>query len=189
MGKTEALARGYDFLGNIAIVKFDRKQKAGDKKKFAQELMAGNRSVRTVLEKAKKFSGRLRTMKTKFIFGEKTKEALYKENGCEFRFNVETCYFSPRLSSERKEIADMVRKGEEVLVLFGGVAPFAVVIAKSAKPKLVVSVELGKDCSRYAIENAKRNKVDVRVIQGDVRRVLPKMKENTKKSLIFGLCF
>lgn len=175
MGKTEAIARGYDVLGNIAIVKFDRKQKSSDKKKFAEELMKNNRNIRTVLEKAKKFSGRLRTMKTKYISGERTKEALYKENGCEFRFNVETCYFSPRLSTERKEIADMVKKNEEVLVLFGGVAPFAVVIAKSAKPKLVVSVELGKDCSRYAIENAKRNKVDVRIIQGDVRKKVPKL--------------
>lgn len=177
MGKTEALTRGYDVFGNIAIVKFDRKQKSKDKKRFAQELLETNKSVRTVLEKSRKFSGRLRTMKTKYVLGEKTLESLYRENGCEFRFNVETCYFSPRLSSERKEIADMIKKNEEVLVLFGGVAPFAVVIAKSGKPKLVVSVELGKDCSRYAVENAKRNKVDVRVIQGDVRRVLPRMKE------------
>lgn len=177
MGKTEALTRGYDVLGNIAIVKFDRKQKEKDKKKFAQELLENNKSIRSVLEKSKKFSGRLRTLKTKYILGEKTKEALYRENGCEFRFNVETCYFSPRLASERKEIADMIKKGEEVLVLFGGVAPFATIIAKTGKPKVVVSVELGKDCSRYALENAKRNKVDVRVIQGDVRRVLPRMRE------------
>jgi tRNA (guanine37-N1)-methyltransferase len=73
----------------------------------------------------------------------------------------------------------MVRKGENVLVMFGGVAPFAIVIAKTGKPAKVVSVELGRECSKYALENVKRNKLigRVEVVQGDVRRVVPKMKE------------
>lgn len=169
--------RGYDILGNIAIVKFERGTKKRQKKKVADGILETHKNIRTVLEKSDKFKGRLRTLKTNYIAGEKTKEALYKENGCEFRFNVETCYFSPRLSSERKEIADMVEKGEDVLVLFAGVAPFSIVIAKTKKPKRVVSVELGRECSKYAAENARRNKVDVEVVQGDVRKVLPKMKD------------
>lgn len=165
-------------MGNIAIVKFDRSLKVSQKKKFAQELLNTHRAVRTVLEKVGKISGRLRTPKTKFIFGEKTKEALYKENGCQFRLNIDSCYFSPRLSSERKEIADAVKKNEEVIVMFAGVAPFSVVIAKTKKPKRVVSVELGREPSKYAQENVKLNKVNVEVVQGDVRRLVPKLKGN-----------
>lgn len=174
---------GYDIVGNIAIVKFSRGMKKNEKLKIANKLMNENKQVRTVLEKAGKFSGRLRTQKGKYILGEKTKEVLYKENGCEFRFNVDTCYFSPRLASERKEIAEMVKKGEKVLVLFGGVAPFAIVIAKLSGAKRVVSVELGRDCSKYALENVKRNKLvdKVEIIQGDVRRICPSMKRKGDK--------
>lgn len=169
----------YDILGNIAIVKFKNGAKKGEKERFAKKLMGTYKSVKTVLEKSNKFSGRLRTLSTKYVLGDKTKEAFYRENGCEFRFNVETCYFSPRLAGERGEIASFVKKGEDVLVLFAGVAPFSIVIAKTGKPRRVVSVELGRDCSRYALENVKRNKLigKVEVLQGDVNRVLPKMKE------------
>jgi tRNA (guanine37-N1)-methyltransferase len=170
---------GQDILGNIAILKFDWQTSMDEKKKDALRFLKEHKGVRTILEKSEKFSGRLRTMKTRYLAGEKNLEALYKENGCEFRFNVESCYFSSRLATERLEIAKMVKKGEEVLVMFGGVAPFAVVIAKLSKAKRVVSVELGKECSKYAKINAKRNKVEgrVEIVQGDVRRVLPKMKE------------
>ena len=167
----------YDVLGNIAIVKFKRGAKKNEKVGFAKKILGDYKSVKTVLEKSRKFHGRLRTLSTKYVLGEKTKEALYRENGCEFRFNVETCYFSPRLANERLQIAKMVGKGESVLVLFAGVAPFSIVIAKTGKPRKVVSVELGKECSKYALENVKRNKVKVEIIQGDVRRVLPRMKE------------
>jgi tRNA (guanine37-N1)-methyltransferase len=171
--------RGQDILGNIAILKFDWNESLKDKKREALRFLREHKGVRTVLEKTKKFSGRLRTLKTRWLAGEKNLEALYKENGCEFRFNVESCYFSSRLASERTELASMVKKGENVLVLFGGVAPFAVVIAKLAKPKRIVSVELGRDCSKYAELNVKRNKLGkiVSLVQGDVRRVLPRMKE------------
>lgn len=168
---------GYDLVGNIAIVKFSRDDSKKKKLLIAKKLMKENKQVRTVLEKAGKFSGRLRTQKGKYILGERTKEVLYRENGCEFRFNVDTCYFSPRLASERNEIAKMIKKGEKVLVLFGGVAPFAIVIAKQSSASRVVSVELGRDCSKYALDNVKRNKLSdkVQIIQGDVRRVCPKM--------------
>ncbi len=175
---SDALTRGYDILGNIAIVKFDRNTKLGEKKRFAKELMRKHNSVKTVLEKTEKFKGRLRTLKTKYILGEKTKEAMYRENDCAFRLNVETCYFSPRLASERKEIAEKVKKNEGVLVMFGGVAPYAVVIAKKSKPKRIVSIELGKECNKYAIENVKRNKVGVELIQGDVRKKVPLLKDS-----------
>jgi len=171
--------KGYDVLGNIAIVKFERGIKKAEKAKMAKKLMKEIKSIKTVLEKVGKFSGRLRTLDTKHIIGGKTKEALYKENGCEFRFNVDSCYFSPRLSSERKEIAEMIKKGEKVLVMFGGVAPFAIVIAKLSDAGKVVSVELGKDCNKYALENVRRNKLSgrVEIIQGDVRRVCPALRK------------
>jgi tRNA (guanine37-N1)-methyltransferase len=171
--------RGIDILGNIAIVKFLRGTSVKQKKKEARQVLKVHKSVHTVVEKVEKFKGRLRTQTTKHLLGMKTKEVVYKENGCVFRFNVDTCYFSPRLSQERLEVARMIKKRESVLVMFGGVAPFAIVIAKQGKAKRVVSVELSRACSKYALENVKKNKLEgrVEIVQGDVRKVLPKMKE------------
>jgi len=147
---------GIDIVGNIAILKFDRHTKHTQKKKFAEKFLKEHRNVRTILDYGGKFSGRLRTHKTKWIAGEKTKEALYKENACVFRFNVDTCYFSSRLSSERKELAKKVRKNENVLVMFGGVGVFGIVIARLSRAKKVISVELGRECDKYAHPEIKR---------------------------------
>jgi tRNA (guanine37-N1)-methyltransferase len=176
----------YDIYGNIAVLKFRRGVLLREKKKVALRFLEEHKSVSTVLEKVEKFSRRLRTQKTKWLAGEKTKEALYRENDCVFRFNVDSCYFSPRLASERKEIALKVKKGENVLVMFGGVAPFAIVIGKLSKASRIDSVELGRECNKYAKENVKRNKVEVKIVQGDVRRVIGKGKVNAQESVILG---
>lgn len=171
--------KGEDILGNIAILKFDWDDSLAKKKREALKFLKEHQNVRTVLEKTRGFKGRLRTLKTRFLAGEKNLESLYRENGCEFRFNVESCYFSSRLAAERLQIAKMTKKGENVLVLFGGVAPYAIVIAKLSKAKKIISVELGRECSRYAELNVKRNKLQdrVKIIQGDVKKIVPKMKE------------
>ena len=170
------IPHSFDVLGNIAILKFEKGAKKSEKVGVAQELMQEQKHITTVLEKKGKFKGRLRTMETGYLTGEKTKVAIYRENGCIFRFNIDTTYFSPRLSNERNEIAKQVKNGENVLVLFAGVAPFSIVIAKMAKPKKVYSVEINREGSKYAAENARLNKIEniVEVIQGDVKKIIPK---------------
>jgi tRNA (guanine37-N1)-methyltransferase len=169
----------YDIVGDIAIVKFD-KEKKKDKVKFARELLE-RPNVKVVLEKADRIKGRLRTAKMDYIAGEKRKDTLYKENGCSFRLNVETCYFSSRLSEERKLIAAKIDKTDRVLVMFAGVAPFSIIIAKFSKCKEVVSVEISRECSKYAEQNVRINKLgNVRVIQGDVKKKLAGLGKFTK---------
>src|SRR3972149_6574385 len=129
----------FDVFGNIILVKFARNTKANDKKKFAASLLQQYPSVRTILEKTSRIKGRLRKQQTKWISGEKTKEAIYRENNCVFRFNVDSTYFSPRLSNERKEIAQKLKKNDRVLVMFAGVGPYSIVIAKNSGASKVVS--------------------------------------------------
>ncbi|HTZ41811.1 MAG TPA: hypothetical protein VMC07_01220 [Candidatus Omnitrophota bacterium] len=169
----------YDILGNIAIVKFQKNAKSKDKKIFARNLMKSSKAITTVLEKTGKFHGRLRKMKTKFISGEKTNEVLYHENGCVFRFNVNDTYFSPRLSNERSEIARKIKKGDEVLVMFAGVAPYPIVIAKNSKAKHVYSNEINRKANDYAKLNIGLNKVKdiVFLLPGDIKRVAAKLNE------------
>ncbi len=171
--------KGLDIIGNIAIVKFDRESKLSDKKRLGGGLLKENKSLTTILEKSGKFKGRLRKLKTKYIAGLDSREALYKENACVFRLNVDACYFSPRLSGERLEIAKKVKSGENVLVMFSGVAPYPVVIAKHSRAKKILGIELSKECNKYALQNIKRNKLQdkVEIIRGDVRKIVPKAKE------------
>ena len=93
--------RSFNVLGSVAVVNFSEGVKVKDKRDFADKLLKSNNGIKTVLEKSGNFKGRLRKMSTKFLAGEKTKEVLYRENGCAFRFNIDTTYFSPRLSNER----------------------------------------------------------------------------------------
>lgn len=161
---------GYDVFGNIAVMKFPEKIKKSEKMKMARKILG--RGITTVLEKKNKVSGRLRTIKTDFLLGEKTKEAVYLESGCKFKFNIETCYFSPRLSGERLDVAREIKKEDNVLVLFAGVAPFPIIIARRTGAR-VTSVELGRECYKYAKENVIVNKLSdkIKVIQGDVKNL------------------
>lgn len=174
--------RAYSLLGNIALVNFSEKAKLAEKKQFADKILKDNRSVKTVLEKIGKFRGRLRKISTRHIAGEKTKEVLYSENGCVFRFNIDTTYFSPRLSNERKEIASLIKRNETVLVMFAGVAPFSIVIAKLTGA-CVVSNEINRQANQYGKLNIERNKLKekVELIEGDIKKVAKKLNQEKRK--------
>jgi tRNA (guanine37-N1)-methyltransferase len=170
--------KSYDLLGNVALVRFSEKYKSKDKKKFAERLLREQKGIKTVLEKSEKIKGRLRKLSTNFLAGENTKEIIYHENGCVFRFNIDDTYFSPRLSNERKELAYKIKKNDLVLVMFAGVAPFSIVIAKNSKAKKVFSNELNRKANKYAELNIKLNKLTDRVelVNGDVKKIAPKLK-------------
>jgi len=174
--------RSFNVLGNIAVVNFSDKTKLKDKKIFAQELLKKHQNIKTVLEKSGKFSGRLRKMKTKYLAGEKNKEVLYKENKCVFRFNIDTTYFSPRLSNERKEIASLIKRNDIVLVMFAGVGPYSICIAKNSGAK-VYSNEINREANKYAELNIKLNKVGnkVELISGDIKKVAQKLADAKQK--------
>jgi len=171
--------RAFDIFGNIALTKFPKGTIAKEKKSFAKDILKRYKSVITVLEKTGKFKGRLRKQETKYIAGEKTKEALYTENGSTFRLNLDETYFSPRLNSERKEIASKIKNGERVLVMFAGVAPYPIVIAKNSKAKVVYSNEINRKANAYAQQNIEMNKLKDKVflLKGDIKRITPKIKE------------
>ena len=175
--------RSFSTLGNLAIVNFPFKTKLNDKKKFAQKILKENNNLKTVVEKSRIFKGRLRKMQTKHLAGEKTKEVLYKENNCVFRFNIDDTYFSSRLSNERKEIALKVKKNDEVLVMFAGVGPLPIIIAKLSKAKKVYSNELNRVANKYAELNIEKNKLKERVelISGDIKKIAIKLKKQRKK--------
>ena len=178
--------KSYDNFGNIVVVKFPKSFSLKDKKKIAEKILKEQKGVRTVLEKKEKIKGRLRKLSTGYIAGEKTKEVLYRENGCVFRFNINETYFSPRLSNERKEIASKIKPGNRVLVMFAGVAPYSIVIAKLSKAKKVFSNEINRQANKYAELNIRLNKVKDRIelLNGDIKRLVRTGKVKQKMDVI-----
>ena len=165
----------YDILGNIAIIKSERKTKE-QKLKQAEELLK-KPGIKTILEKASNVHGRLRTIKTKHILGKKNLIAEHKENACLFKFNIKTCYFSPRLSNERQLIAKKIKSKDSVLVMFAGIGIYPIIIYKYSKPKKIIGIELGKECCKYFKENLKLNRIPedkIEIIQGDVKKKVNK---------------
>jgi len=161
----------YDVIGNIAVIKGEdktRKQKLEEAR-----VLLKKPGIRTVLEKATNVQGRLRTIKTKHLLGEKTLIAECKENNSVFKLNIETCYFSPRLANERQLISEKINARDRVLVMFAGVGVYPIVIYRNKRPEKIVGIELGKECCKYFYENLKLNHIPegkIEVIQGDVKK-------------------
>lgn len=168
------LVTSYDVVGDIAIVEIPKG--LGKKEKVIGEAILNQHNhIKVVCKKIGIHGGKFRLQKLKVIAGEKRKETLYKENNVELKLNPEKVYFSVRLSSERKRITGLVKKGETILVMFSGVAPYPIVIAKNSKAKHIYGIELNREAHKYAQENIELNKVNnVTLFQGDVRKLVPR---------------
>jgi tRNA (guanine37-N1)-methyltransferase len=159
----------YDLLGDIAIMEIPPglSPKEGE---IAGALMDSDPKIRTVLAKGGPVSGTYRIRKVRYVGGRKNFIAEYRENGCLFRFDVRKTFFSVRLSYERTRISSLVGRREKVMVMFAGVGPFAIVIAKAHKDSDVVAIEANADACKAMVGNIAANKVqNVSAVLGDVR--------------------
>lgn len=121
--------------------------------------------------------GQLRLRSLTLVAGEGPLSTVHREHGIQLKVDLENAYFSPRLATEHRRVADLVLPGERVLDMFTGVGPFAVLIAKVGRPSAVHAVDLNERAARLARENAKMNGVAdvVTVHQGDARRLVPEL--------------
>ncbi|MDE1810898.1 MAG: tRNA (guanine-N1)-methyltransferase [Candidatus Micrarchaeota archaeon] len=166
------MARGYDLLGNIAIIE---EESRADERKKAKELLSTHKQISTVLAKAGAVTGIYRIRKVRYVAGKKNYIADYRENNCLFRFDVRKTFFSNRLSFERTRILGLVKPEEDVMVMFAGVGPFAIEIAKSQRKSTVRCIELNRDAYNYLLENVRLNKVkNVTAQCGDVKKLSKK---------------
>ena len=171
------LPTSYDIVGDIVIINIQNKDII---KKYSKEigdsLQKINPHIKVVLNKAKEHHGVFRTQDLEWIWGEKRKETIIKENGCKLKTDVEKVFYSTRLATERNRIASLVKENEVIGVFFAGVGPFAIEIYKNAKPKKVVAIELNPIGVDYLIENIKLNHMEGKIIPilGDVKKVCKK---------------
>jgi tRNA (guanine37-N1)-methyltransferase len=187
-----------DVVGDIAILKFSRWVPRFYKKFYAWRFLKNTPHVKVVLEKTAGFSGELRIQETKWIAGEDRRDTVHRENGCDFYLNVDETYFSPRLSQDRRVMCDetlkLIKPKSKILVMFSGVSPLPIVLAKTLKQNKVIadiiSSELNKKACEFGEKNIRMNKVGeyVKVIQGDSRKLCTDLaKRKQRFDFIFML--
>ena len=169
----------FDVVGDILIFSEFPKELAKKEKLIGKIILETYHHIKTILKKTKKYSGKFRTPKLKIIAGEKRKETTHKENNIFIKLDVEKVYFSARMSSERKRIADLIKPKEIVLVMFSGCGIYPLVIAKNTKCREAYGIEINPTAHKYAVENVEKNKLEdkVKVFLGDVNKVMPKLSK------------
>jgi tRNA (guanine37-N1)-methyltransferase len=171
------IPRSYDVVGDILIFSEFPTELKKKEKLVGEYILNQHPRIRTVTRKSKSYSGKFRTPKLKVLAGEKNKETIHKENGVRIKVNPEKAYYSPRSGTERLRIAKQVKKDENILTMFSGVAPFPLTLAKHTKAKNIVGVEINPEGHKYGKENIKLNKFNnIKLYKGDVKKVLPKLK-------------
>ena len=169
--------KSYEIVGSreksVAIVEIPVSLE-GEEKKIAASIMWQNKSVKSVLKKSSERGGKLRLRKYEMIEGDPNTEVNHREYGYELRVDPQKAYFSPREASERQRIASQAKSGEMVLVMFSGIAPLPIAIAKrQTEVRKVYGIELNRIAHEYGIYNVRINKLGhkITLIHGDVKEV------------------
>jgi tRNA (guanine37-N1)-methyltransferase len=168
---TDELPTSYDVVGAIILIKLS-KTLFPYRKEIGRALLETHKNIRTVCL-IEPVSGEFRIRKVTVIAGENQTLTTHIEYGLSFHVDVETTYFSPRLASERRRVAGLVRPGEIVVDMFAGVAPFSIMIARYAKPRVVYAIDKNREAIRLAQVNVKQNRVldMVEVIHADANDI------------------
>jgi tRNA (guanine37-N1)-methyltransferase len=182
-----ALVASFDIIGDIAIVEIPE-QLEPKEKAIGEALLRVHKNLKTVLKKLGPMEGEFRVRRLGFVCGEDRTETIYRENGVPMKLDVAKVYFSVRLASERKRIAELAGPGERVLVLFAGVGPFALAIAKKRPHAHIVAVEINPDAVRYMKGNIALSRFgNIEALLGDARMVVPSFPAGSFDRVIMPL--
>jgi tRNA (guanine37-N1)-methyltransferase len=170
--EAEELYGAFDQIGNIIILRIPDSllQK---RKKIGEVLLDKVKTARSVYAQSSPVEGDFRIRKLELLAGEDKTETEYKEYGCRFKLDVEKTFFSPRLSTERERIAELIQEGETIINMFGGVGMFSIVAAKKKKCH-VYNIDINPDAARLCSENILLNKLKgtIESIEGDASKVI-----------------
>lgn len=164
--KLSLLSRGFEVIGDIAILSIPPPLEH-EKYLIARALISHRKDVKVVLRKINKLAGAHRTGDCEMLLGNRT-STVHRENGCAFHVDIAKAYFSGKLAAERSRIARMVNDAEDVLVLFAGVGPFLVPIAKRRNVN-ATGLDSNPDACALFKKNAELNDIDADIILGDAK--------------------
>lgn len=170
------LVQSYDLVGDIAIAIIPT-ELSHRQKLIGEAILATNKRIKVVAKRDGFYQGDYRTIPLAIIAGEARKETQHVEFGVRLLLNPELVYFSVRSSTERKRVADLVKPGEDILVMFSGVAPYPLIIHKFSEAKSIVGIESNPQAHDYGTRNLKLNNVreSIELFGGDVSEVVPEL--------------
>ena len=170
--ESDELISAFDQIGDIIIVRIPNSL-LSKKKIIGETLLNEVKVVRSVFYQASDVEGDFRTRNLEILAGEDNTETEYKEFGCRFTVDVENAFFSPRLSTERERIANLVQDGEVINNMFAGVGMFSIMAAKKKKCT-VYSLDINPTASKLCEKNINLNKLagEVISINGDASKII-----------------
>jgi len=176
--ESEELISAFDQIGDIIIVRIPNSL-LPKKKLIGETLLKEVKIAKSVFYQASAVEGSFRTRDLEILAGEDNTETEYKEFGCKFRVDVKNAFFSPRLSTERERIANLVKDGEIVVNMFAGVGMFSIMAAKKKKCT-VYSIDINPIASKLCEKNISSNKLQGKVfsINGDASNIIKERLEN-----------
>ena len=176
--ESQELISSFDQIGDIIIVKIPNSLLT-KKKLIGETLLNEVKIAKSVFYQASAVEGDFRTRNLEILAGEDKTETEYKEFGCKFTVDVENAFFSPRLSTERERIANLVQEGEMVVNMFAGVGMFSIMIAKK-KRCTVYSIDINPVATKLCEKNIISNKIagNIISINGDASQVIQEQLRN-----------
>lgn len=170
--ESEELFSAFDQVGTIIIVRIPESL-LPKKKIIGETLLEQVKTARSVFYQSSSVEGDFRTRNLEIIAGEDNTVTEYKEFGCRFIVDVEKAFFSPRLSTERDRIANLVQDGEIVINMFGGVGMFSIIAAKRKKCT-VYNIDINPIAASLCEKNIGLNKLagNIFSIQGDAAQII-----------------
>lgn len=170
--ESEELFSAFDQVGEIIIVRIPESL-LPKKKIIGEKLLEQVKTARSVFYQSSSVEGDFRTRDLEIIAGEDNTVTEYKEFGCRFIVDVEKAFFSPRLSTERDRISNLVQDGEIVINMFGGVGMFSIIAAKRKKCT-VYNIDINPIAANLCEKNIELNKLAGKVIsiQGDAAQIV-----------------
>jgi len=159
----------YEVIGDIAVI---NDLADVQRQEAVKGILHYNPNLKTILLKKEGLKGEFRIGDYEKLYGEET-ETIHKEHGCRYKVDVTKAFFSEREATERGRVLDSIENGEKILVMFCGIGPYPVLIAKNKDVELT-GIEKNPKAVSYAKENVELNKVEesVTIIEGDVSKVV-----------------
>ena len=172
------LVSAFDQIGDIIIVRIPDSL-ISKKKIIGKALLEQVKTAKTVFHQSSPVEGDFRTRNLELIEGDEKTETEYRENGCRFIVDVEKAFFSPRLSTERERISNLVNDHDVIINMFGGVGMFSLLAAKK-KSCTVYNIDINPVASKLCEENIKLNKLKGSVISlnGDASEIIKKQLQD-----------
>ena len=176
--ESDELISAFDQIGEIIIVRIPDSL-LPKKKIIGKALLDEVKIVRSVFYQASAVEGNFRTRDLEILAGEDNTETEYKEFGCKFRVDVKNAFFSPRLSTERERIANLIQEGEVMTNMFAGIGMFSIMAAKKKKCT-VYSLDINPIASKLCETNIGLNKLagEVISINGDATEIINSQLED-----------